>query len=72
MLQTIPNLHDCDNCEAEWADADLEPIADLSSRIDPGGTVPSGQCPGCGSLCYPALMDVIPDAAIDDFNRRTR
>jgi hypothetical protein len=54
MIQATAKLHDCDNCEAERSDADLEPTSSLSSRIDPGGTVPSGRCPDCGSLCYPS------------------
>lgn len=45
--------HECDNCSALWEEGDLKPAADLSERVDPGGVMPSGECPDCGALCYP-------------------
>ena len=50
------NLHKCDNCwrilpEDELACL-LEDIPHIFERIEPGGTVPSGECP-CGALAYP-------------------
>ena len=45
--------HKCDDCGKVWTDDQLEDIDRLSERLDAGGTVPSGECPGCGSLCYP-------------------
>src|SRR5439155_14436990 len=44
---------ECDNCGAIWDDTDVDPISDLWERVDPGGVMPSGQCPDCGALCYP-------------------
>lgn len=44
----------CDNCGRAWSLGALEEVDDLDQRIDPGGIVPSGQCPDCGALCYPA------------------
>ena len=45
----------CDNCGWKGkpkinAFAD---IPNLFERLDPGGVVPSGECPECGALCYP-------------------
>ena len=47
-------LHQCWNCEECFALEQLRnPIPDLFERIDPGGRMPSGECPECGMLCYP-------------------
>ena len=46
--------HECDNCDKLWAEDDLKEVEDLSMRVDPGGIMPSGECPDCGALCYPA------------------
>ena len=48
----------CDNCGRRFAgEADLgrayPDIPDLLRRIEPGGTVPSGECPACGALVFP-------------------
>ena len=45
----------CDNCNwtGEPAIDSIAAIPDLYSRLDPGGIVPSGECPECGCLCYP-------------------
>jgi hypothetical protein len=45
--------HRCDNCNWEGGAEELKPIRDLASRLDPGGVVPSGECPECGALAYP-------------------
>ena len=47
----------CDNCcRAFPVEGELDhvfpDIPDLVSRLDPGGIVPSGTCPVCGSLVY--------------------
>jgi hypothetical protein len=47
----------CDNCGRTYADeselACVYPaIPDLLARIEPGGTVPYGECPNCGCLVY--------------------
>ena len=46
-------MHECDNCGEEWVLAELAEAKDLSERVDPGGEMPSGECPDCGALCYP-------------------
>lgn len=46
-------MNRCDNCLKLWPDSKLRPIAHLGERLEPGGTVPSGECPDCGALCYP-------------------
>jgi hypothetical protein len=45
----------CDNCGREWKRQMLHEIEHLLSRVDPGGVMPSGECPDpeCGALCYP-------------------
>jgi len=47
--------HRCDNCCEIWHGSALKDIQDEWERVDAGGTVPSGECPGadCGALCYP-------------------
>lgn len=49
-----PERHECDNCRNSFVATDLKETRDYSQRVDPGGTVPSGECPDCGALCYPA------------------
>jgi hypothetical protein len=49
-------IHICDNCR--WKGMDPLPVKDLEKRIEPGGLVPSGECPTCGCLCYPIYGDV--------------
>lgn len=46
----------CDNCGQVWQEGNLAPIQAILSRVDPGGVMPSGQCPAadCQALCYPA------------------
>jgi len=47
----------CDDCEKYFDHDDIEielhEIQHLFDRIKPGGTVPYGECPECGSLVYP-------------------
>lgn len=43
----------CDDCSACRAEGDLNYIMDYHERVEPGGMVPSGECPDCGALCYP-------------------
>lgn len=42
----------CDNCDWTGDAAKLEMIRDIELRLDPGGTVPAGQCPECDGLAY--------------------
>ena len=44
--------HKCDNCDWIGPKTKLDTIEDPSSRLTPGGVVPSGQCPKCGALAY--------------------
>jgi len=50
----IEQLCRCDNCGAESNinDHDIGEIDDLLERIDPGGTVPAGECKKCHALTY--------------------
>lgn len=43
----------CGNCNWVGEPATVFPdIPDLLQRVEPGGEVPSGECPKCGALCY--------------------
>ncbi len=50
----------CDNCGTVYDEEDLKQVRKLHERVDPGGTMPSGECPvpDCGALCYPTNEDV--------------
>ena len=56
---TDKGWHKCDNCEEVWHGTALKDIEDLSERIEPGGVVPSGECPVCQALCYPCTNAVV-------------
>jgi hypothetical protein len=45
----------CGNCKREYKRQMLEEVKDIWQRVEPGGVMPSGQCPdpNCGALCYP-------------------
>ncbi len=47
------STHRCDNCSQEHKAAALKGIDNLFERLEPGGVVPSGECPDCGALCFP-------------------
>lgn len=42
----------CANCGKRWPESKLVAPADLYERLTPGCTVPAGECPDCGALCY--------------------
>ena len=49
----------CDNCGRTYANESelacvFPDIPDLLARMEPGGTVPHGECPNCGCLVYDA------------------
>jgi hypothetical protein len=43
----------CQNCDARYTQDELDRIDDVHERILPGDTMPSGQCPECGAVCFP-------------------
>lgn len=49
--------HECGNCgwtgSEEQLGCVLADVPHLAERLDPGQTVPSGECPKCGALAYP-------------------
>lgn len=49
----LTGRHECDNCNEVFEEGELDEIRKYSERVAPGGTVPSGQCPSCGCLCFP-------------------
>lgn len=49
--------HYCDNCCKTWTAGELEDIQDIYERVEAGATIPSGDCPECGSLCYPLEIE---------------
>ncbi|QOX80799.1 hypothetical protein FY034_17395 (plasmid) [Trichlorobacter lovleyi] len=46
------HINKCANCETIISDADLKEVRDIFQRVLPGETMPSGECPSCGSLCF--------------------
>ncbi len=59
--------HRCDNCSATHLAGRLKDIDRLGERVEPGGTMPSGECPNCGALCYP--VDKLADHPVRLKNR---
>lgn len=53
---------ECDNCSRRWDETTLKvrfpDIPGMMERIEPGGTVPAGECPECGALVYPVEQPV--------------
>lgn len=73
-------INKCDNCEKAISDDELIPLSQvehLLERIDPGGTVPIGECPDCGALAYlttkvvkiPKGQRTCPECGGDEFYR---
>lgn len=46
------DVNRCADCERLWLTDELERVEDFWDRVDPGQTMPSGQCPDCGALCH--------------------
>jgi hypothetical protein len=57
MADVDHTQHECDNCGSLWLGSELDRVRDLLQRVQPGGVMPSGQCPDCGALCYPVEPD---------------
>ncbi len=59
----------CDSCGKVWLENQLQrvfpDIPDLLVRVEPGGTVPAGECPTCGALVYPVVHAEVTDEAHD-------
>jgi hypothetical protein len=49
--------HVCDDCGKSFAEEELDQIKHLTQRVDPGGPMPSGECPCCGALCYQKTLE---------------
>lgn len=56
-------LSRCDNCGKVHLEENLAEAKHLSMRTEPGGTIPSGECPDCGALCYPLKDDELAELA---------
>jgi hypothetical protein len=61
----------CDNCDATYAAEEelacvFPDIADLLARIEPGGSVPHGECPQCHCLVYEVPDDLQTGERPDD------
>jgi hypothetical protein len=42
----------CDSCPWHGDESELDIIQDAEHRLEPGDTVPAGECPACGALAY--------------------
>lgn len=53
----------CPSCNWKGRTDQLSEAQDLLERLDPGDTVPEGQCPECGALVCESnpLIDAAPD-----------
>lgn len=51
----------CDNCGGIFFNFQLKEVSDLLSRVQPGETMPSGDCPKCGALCFPHHQSLIDE-----------
>lgn len=49
---------ECANCHKRWRQDNLDIPRSVWNRIDPGSTVPAGECPSCGALAY---LDELPE-----------
>ena len=45
-------LRRCANCNKRFTDSQLKEVRDFWSRVEPGDTMPHGECPKCGCLCF--------------------
>lgn len=45
-------LVECQNCSWEGHIDDCKPIKDIHERVEPGETMPAGECPDCGALAH--------------------
>lgn len=56
-FRPLKGEHGCDNCGEVFGGEDISPIENFFQRVEPGGIVPSGECPKCGALCYPVKKE---------------
>lgn len=48
-----PDHAECADCDWDGEiDKEVRTVENLAQRVDPGGEVPAGSCPDCGSLVY--------------------
>lgn len=52
----------CQNCDERWREDQLDVLSDAWERVQPGDTMPDGECPDCGGMCF-ALELIERDAA---------
>lgn len=79
---STPYINKCANCELIVPESDLKVIKDLFQRVMPGDTMPSGECPACGALCFhielkPQLVEIhvrqmVPNEDLDHNDRQAK
>lgn len=53
-------MNACQNCDWRGPDDEMDDIQRLGARVEPGESMPSGQCPRCGALCQPVnVIEVV-------------
>lgn len=60
-------MNECDNCQDLAEDDAIVPlheVPDLFLRIEPGQTVPAGECRKCGALTY--VVKEIPNGTPEE------
>ena len=45
--------------------SDIDSMDHFLERVEPGGIMPHGQCPDCGSLCYAVDRETILEIAVE-------
>lgn len=50
--EKLSDMYKCADCRREWQEDELNEPKDLLQRLLPGDTVPDGECPDCGALCF--------------------
>jgi hypothetical protein len=49
-----PPVWECANCGRFYLEeSEMESVKDIWERVQPGETMPAGECPNCHALCYP-------------------
>jgi hypothetical protein len=60
--EALDDLFECQNCGAVWPEHELLEVKDVLERVAPGEPMPAGECPKCGAVCHPHVLD--QDAAV--------
>ena len=63
----METLYRCQNCDWTGDEGQLGELIDVFERVQPGDTMPDGECPECGGVCF---ADETPEEAAAERVRR--